>query len=172
VNVSGDLNVRNGAKSLVIDDPRDPGNRAIRHNAVEGPGYFTHYQGSAVLDADGTAWVELPDYFDALNKECTYHLTCVGAYAPVYVAAEVQDNRFRIAGGTAGLKVSWQINASRKDPYAEDHPYEAVAEKAGAEIGRYYYPDGYGVPAELAITRRLDDTGVDVTPVQPTSVEE
>lgn len=138
--VNGVLSV-SGTKNFIIDHPEDPTGKFLLHNAVEGPGYYTHYQGNAVLDADGAAWVTLPDYFDSLNTEPTYHLTCIGGHAPVYIADEVRGNRFRIAGGKPGMKVSWTINAVRKDPYAVDHPYQAVQEKQGSDRGtRLYTP--------------------------------
>jgi len=89
----------------------------------------------------------LPAYYDALNGETHYQLTCVGGYAPVYVATEVKDNRFQIAGGRAGLKISWQITGDRQDPYARDNPYQAEVEKRSTEKGSYLYPKGYGQPA-------------------------
>lgn len=130
-----------GTKNFIIDHPEAPTDKFLLHNAVEGPGYYTHYQGNAVLDAEGAAWVTLPDYFDSLNTDPTYNLTCIGAHAPVYIAEEVRDNRFRIAGGRPGMKVSWIINAVRKDAYAADHPYQAVQDKQGSDRGtRLYTP--------------------------------
>jgi len=152
--VDGDFFVINGSKNFILDHPDDPANKQIVHNAVEGPGYYTHYQGNVTLDNEGKAWVDLPDYFQSLNTDVTYNLTCVGGYAPVYVSKEVENNRFQIAGGKPGLKVSWQINASRRDPYAADHPFQAVQEKVGEQRGRYYYPQGYGRPASMSIAAR------------------
>jgi hypothetical protein len=36
-------------------------------------------------------------------------LTCIGGFAPVYVKEKLTGNRFQIAGGTAGLEVSWEV---------------------------------------------------------------
>jgi hypothetical protein len=148
ITVWGDLEVF-GSKDFKIDHPLDPTNKNLRHNAVEGPGYYTLYHGTATLDADGAAWVDLPSYFAALNGDTYYQLTCVGGYAPVYVATEVTNNRFQIAGGRPGLKVSWQITADRHDPYARDNPYKAEVDKRADEQGFYLYPEGYGQPASL-----------------------
>lgn len=153
VGVSGDFFVVNGSKDFVIDHPLDPANMSLAHNAVEGPGYYTHYHGNVVLGDDGAAWVELPAYFDALNTDPSYQLTCVGGYAPVYVAQEVSSNRFQIAGGRPGMKVSWQVHAARNDPYAKDHPYQAERPKKADEAGRYHYPKGYGAPPEADLAR-------------------
>ena len=61
------------------------------------------YEGMVTLDQNGRAVVQLPDYFDALNADegIHYQLTCVGGYAPVYIAQEVDGNQFSIAGGCA-----------------------------------------------------------------------
>ena len=96
-----------------------------------------------MLDQDGSAWVELPAYFQALNRDYRYQLTTIGGYAPVYVAREIQDNRFQIAGGTAGLKVSWQVTGIRQDPWALMHPVVVEQEKPAAERGQYLYPELY-----------------------------
>ncbi len=149
--VGGDLSV-SGSKNFVTDHPLDPANKELVHNAVEGPDRFTLYRGNAVLDARGEAWVELPDYFEALNADPAYNLTCVGGHAPVYIADEVRDNRFRIAGGTPGLKVSWQVSGLRDDAYARANPYQDVVPKVGEMAGRYYHPAAYGMPEEMAIS--------------------
>lgn len=145
--VDGDFFV-SGTKNFLIDHPLHPTTHDLVHNAVESPGYHTQYHGNVTLGDDGSAWVTLPDYFDALNIDPAYQLTCVGGQAAVYVAEEVRGNRFRIAGGTPGLKVSWLVHATRNDPYAREHPYRAVREKEdrplddagvqarGASVGR------------------------------------
>ena len=151
--VNGSFFVSNGVKLFIIDNPLNPANESLRHNAVEGPGYYTFYHGNVVLDDKGEGWVQLPDYFEALNTEVSYNLTPVGGYAPVYVAQEVQGNRFLVAGGKAGLKVSWQVTANRNDPYAVQHPFEAVVPKTADEQGHYYYPEGYGQPETMSMSR-------------------
>jgi hypothetical protein len=85
------------------------------------------YDGVAVLNERGEAEVILPEYFQALNKDYRYQLTCIGGSAPVYIAEEIKNNRFRIAGGRPGLKVSWLVTGTRDDPYARSHriPVEA-----------------------------------------------
>ena len=70
------------------------------------------YDGVAVLDADGEAVIQLPDWFQALNRDFRYQLTCIGGFAPVYISQEVSNNQFSIAGGKAGMRVSWQVTES------------------------------------------------------------
>ena len=55
------------------------------------------YDGVATLDAKGERWVELPGWFEALNKDFRYQLTPIGAPGPnLYIASKIEDNRFRI----------------------------------------------------------------------------
>ncbi|MEL6254925.1 MAG: hypothetical protein AAFR87_23160 [Bacteroidota bacterium] len=142
--VTGDFSVNSGNKNFILDHPLDPANMILAHNAVESPDHVTYYHGTIKLDANGQAVVELPDYFEALNTDFHYQLTCVGGFAQVYIAEEIKDNQFRIAGGKDGMKVSWQVSARRDDPWAHDHPYQAEIEKEAGEKGLYYYPEGYG----------------------------
>ena len=81
------------------------------------------YDGNVVLDASGEAEIELPGYFEALNREFRYQLTAIGKPGPnLYVSTEIRSNRFEIAGGESGMKVSWQVTGIRKDPFAAANP--------------------------------------------------
>ncbi|MEM9928255.1 MAG: hypothetical protein AAF840_00420 [Bacteroidota bacterium] len=142
--VTGDFSVNNGNKNFILDHPLDPANKILAHNAVESPDHVTYYDGTVRLDENGEAVVKLPDYFEALNTDYNYQLTCVGAFAQVYIASEIRKNQFTIAGGQAGMKVSWQVSARRDDPWAHDHPYQAEEDKEPGDKGKYYYPEGYG----------------------------
>ncbi len=95
--------------------------------------------------------MKLPEWFDSLNKEFRYQLTCIGGFAQVYVAEEIADNSFRIGGGRAGLKVSWQVTGVRKDPYAELHRIKVEEQKPEKERGYYLHPDAYGQSEEKSI---------------------
>lgn len=148
--VTGDLLVT-GSKNFVLDHPLDPANKSLSHNAVESPDHVTYYHGTALLNANGEAVVLLPDYFEALNTDFHYQLTCVGAFAQVYIGTEIQNNEFTIAGGQPGMKVSWQVSAKRDDPWAHDHPYQAEEDKEPTEVGRYFYPEGYGLGRDVQI---------------------
>ena len=79
------------------------------------------YCGMEVLDRRGEAEVDLPDWFEALNADFRYQLTCIGQFAPVFISREIIHNKFVIAGGTPGLKVCWQVTGVRRDTYAEQH---------------------------------------------------
>lgn len=60
---------------------------------------------------------------------------------------------FKIAGGTSGLKVSWQITGIRKDPWANAHRIEVEEEKSDKERGYYIYPELYDQPMDKGISR-------------------
>jgi len=139
------------AGSSQIDHPLDPANKYLNHSLVESQDMKTIYDGVVALDGKGEAWVELPSYFEALNKNFRYQLTCIGGYAPVYVAEEIEANRFKIAGGKPGLQVSWQVTGIRHDPYAEQHPVQAEAEKSPEERGKYLQPEEWGQPKSKGI---------------------
>jgi hypothetical protein len=136
-----------------IDHPLDPEHKVLNHSFVESPDMKNMYDCMAVLDAAGEAWVTLPDYFEALNKDFRYQLTPIGAAFVPYVAEEVAGNRFKIAGGPAGKKVSWQVTGTRHDPYAAAHPIVVEEAKPADEVGTYLVPEVYGQPPEKAAGR-------------------
>ena len=134
-----------------IDDPLDPANKYLSEAGVASSKMLDLYTGHVTLDANGEAWVDMPAWFQSLNEDFDYQLTCVGGYAPVYVAQEIENNRFKIAGGKPGMKVSWQVTGVRHDPYALQHPITAEQEKTGGEKGKYLYPTAYGQPESAGI---------------------
>jgi len=148
----GGIKVVNGPKAFQIDHPLDPQNKYLVHNAVESSEMKNVYDGVARLDKEGTAWVELPEWFEALNGDIRYQLTAVGGSAPeLHVAEEVSENRFKIAGGEEGMKVCWQVTGSRKDPWAAANPFEVEQEKPEEERGRYLEPSLYDAPEEQRV---------------------
>jgi hypothetical protein len=149
VHASGTLTA--GTKAFKIDHPLDPENKVLMHSCVESPDMKNIYDGVAVLDASGAAWVEMPEWFEALNMEFRYQLTCVGGYAPVYVAEEIRGNRFQIAGGTPGLKVSWQVTGVRHDAYAEANRLPVEEMKPAEERGLYIHPTAFGRSEEMSL---------------------
>lgn len=132
VHVTGTLT--GGTKAFRIDHPLDPENKYLYHSCVESPDMKNVYDGVVELDMNGSTVVELPDYFEALNRDFRYQLTAIGASAPnLYIAREVSDNRFTIAGGAPGMKVSWQVTGIRKDALAEANRIRPVVEKPAGE---------------------------------------
>jgi hypothetical protein len=141
-NLSVSGNMSKGSGSFIIDHPLDPRNKNLSHSFVESPDMMNLYQGLAVLDEHGEAWVELPGYFEALNRDFRYQLTAIGSAAPgLHVAAEVSGNRFKIAGGKPEMKVSWQVSGIRHDPYANAHRIKVEEEKSDDARGHYLHPE-------------------------------
>jgi trimeric autotransporter adhesin len=133
LSVGGTLSKSSG--SFRIDHPLDPDNKYLYHSFVESPDMKNIYDGIVVLDENGEATVTLPDWFEALNQDFRYQLTCIGGYAPVYVASEVSGNQFHVAGGRPGLKVSWQLTGIRHDAYANAHRIPVEELKPASERG-------------------------------------
>lgn len=143
-----------GGKFFEIDHPLDPENMVLRHANIESNEILNHYRGNVLLDANGDATVELPEYFEAININFSYHLTPVGAPAPnLYVSEEVSGNTFKISGGTSGMKVSWTVQAERNDMYLQSFPEnrEMEIEKKDIYKGKYYDPASYGLPIEEGV---------------------
>lgn len=155
VDIQGTLSKTAG--TFKIDHPLDPENKFLYHSFVEYPDMMNVYNRNVVLDAAGGAWVELPAWFEALNGDFRYQLTCIGAYAPVYVAEEIAGNRFKIAGGSVGLKVSWMVTGVRRDPYAERYRTPVEEDKPPEAQGRYIHPEVYGLPESRAIHLKGDE---------------
>jgi hypothetical protein len=144
--------VNSAAGRNVIDHPLDPGSRYLYHSTVASPDMKNVYDGVAVLDAAGEAWVVLPAWFEAVNGEFRYQLTPIGAPAPgLYIAREIEQNRFQIAGGEPGLKVSWQVTGIRRDAYAEAHPMAVEEVKPVEEQGSYLHPEEHGQPVTAGL---------------------
>jgi hypothetical protein len=140
-----------GVKAFRIDHPLDPAGKFLLHSSVESDAMKNMYDGVVTLDGEGAAWVVLPEWFEVLNQDFRYQLTCLGRYAPVFIAREVEHNRFQIAGGTPGLRVSWQVTGIRHDAYARAHPLVVEPQKAPSERGKYQNPKELGFPERTAI---------------------
>jgi hypothetical protein len=114
------------------------------------------YNGNVVLDERGEAIVELPEWFEPVNRDFRYQLTCIGSFAPVYVGEEIHENQFKIAGGKRGMKVSWQVTGIRQDPWAEAHCIQVEVDKPVAERGSYLHPELYDMPRERRVDRWIE----------------
>lgn len=151
VTVTGTLS--QGGGSFKIDHPLDPENKYLQHSFVESPDMMNVYNGNVLLDANGEATITMPDYFNALNSDFRYQLTCIGGFAPVYIADEIQNGGFRIAGGQPGIKISWQVTGIRKDAWAEKNRIEVEVEKPEPEKGYYIHPEAIGFDKTMSINR-------------------
>jgi trimeric autotransporter adhesin len=134
-----------------IDNPADPANSYLDHSWVESNDMMNVYNGNTTTDDDGNATVELPGYFEALNRDFRYQLTVVGQFATAIVAEEVRDNRFRIKTDKPNVMVSWQVTGIRQDVWANAIRIEVEVQKTEAERGKYLHPEEHGQPATAGI---------------------
>lgn len=106
-----------GTLVFTMDHPSDPMNKILNQHAIGSSEAMLIYSGSIVLDANGRATVDLPDYFDDINKNPRIQLTGVGT-SDVYVAEDITGNSF-IVGGKPNTKVYWEVTGERTDIHAE-----------------------------------------------------
>lgn len=140
-----------GLKTFQIDHPLDPANKFLNHFSAEGPEPFLIYRGTAVCDEHGAAAVRLPDYFEAINRDPQYQLTPIGAPALLYIAQEVKDNRFLIAGGQPGMKVCWTVTAVRNDRFVQRYGARTEVQKSPEQRGKYLHPELVSQPASMRL---------------------
>jgi hypothetical protein len=141
-----------GSGAFKIDHPLDPENKYLMHSFVESPDMMNIYNGNVILNDEGQAGVELPEWFEALNRDFRYQLTAIGGPgADLHILEEIEENSFRIAGGRPGLKVSWQVTGIRKDAYAEAHRIPVEVEKPAREKGLFLHPEAHGKDIQMQI---------------------
>jgi hypothetical protein len=156
VQVTGNLS--KGGGSFKIDHPLDPENKYLYHSFVESPDMMNIYNGNVRTDGEGFAEVELPEWFDALNRDFRYQLTVIGQFAQAIVAEEVVGNTFVIQTDKPYVDVSWQVTGIRQDAYANDNRIPVEEWKPDAERGLYLHPESFGRPIEEQIGRIPMDT--------------
>lgn len=132
------------AGAFLIDHPVDPANKFLMHSFVESPDMKNVYDGIITTDANGEGIVQLPDWFQALNVDFRYQLTCIGQFAQAIVLKEIANNQFTIKTDHPMVKVSWQVTGIRNDPYAREKRIPVEQVKDAAQKGKYIYPQGYG----------------------------
>ena len=147
--VSGTLTKAGG--SFRIDHPLDPENKYLQHSFVESPDMKNIYDGVVTTDADGFAQVEMPSYFDALNRDFRYQLTVIGQFAQAIVAQEMTDGRFSIRTDKPGVKVSWQVTGIRHDKWANANRIEVELDKPADQKGKYLHPTEWRQSEEKGI---------------------
>jgi len=153
VHINGTLEKSGG--SFEIDDPLDPENMILRHSFVESPDMMNIYNGNVTTDASGIAVIQLPHYFDALNKDFRYQLTVIGQFAQAIVAEEIQNNHFTIQTDKPNVKVSWQVTGIRKDPWAEKNRIVVEEQKSPRTKGYYLNPEAYGLSKTRSVEYAL-----------------
>ncbi|MDA3912410.1 MAG: hypothetical protein PF448_13735 [Bacteroidales bacterium] len=133
-----------GTKAFVIDHPTDPENKNLKHFCMESPEVLNLYRGNVMLDANGEAVVELPDYFESINTNFSYNLTPIGAPVNLYIKEKINNGQFIIAGGNANMEVSWTVYAERNDKYVQAYPEAKQVEVDKRQPGKYLRPELYG----------------------------
>ena len=109
------------------------------------------YNGNLLTDSNGDAIVQLPAYFEVLNKDFRYQLTVIGAFAQAIVADEIRDNKFAIKTNAPNVKVSWQVTGIRHDAYANKNRIKVEENKDERERGFYLHPELFSQPEERGI---------------------
>ncbi|MCP4711402.1 MAG: hypothetical protein GY869_22510, partial [Planctomycetes bacterium] len=149
VEVTGNLS--KGGGSFKIDHPLDPTNKYLSHSFVESPDMMNVYNGNIKTDNEGMATVEMPEYFDSLNRDFRYQLTVIGQFSQAIVAEEIDENQFVIQTDKPNIKVSWQVTGIRQDAYAKANPIAVEKEKSDEERGLYLHPEAFGLGREKSI---------------------
>ena len=168
VHVNGSLSKASG--SFKIDHPLDPESRYLYHSFVESPDMKNIYDGVVATGADGFATVELPDWFEALNRDFRYQLTVIGdgAWARARVSRRIADGRFVIQTDLPGIDVSWQVTGIRKDRLRRSPSHPRRRGQAGGRAREVPASRGLGAarggrprlrPAAQPAARRHGDTG-------------
>ncbi|HEY0701618.1 MAG TPA: hypothetical protein VGD60_02525 [Candidatus Acidoferrales bacterium] len=150
----GELTVDIVSKSsgdFKIDDPIDPGGKYLRHSFVESPDMMNIYNGNVTTNGEGLAVVEMPAWFEALNRDFRYQLTVIGQFAQAIVATEMADRKFSIRTDKGNVKVSWQVTGIRQDAWANAHRMPIEEAKPPIEQGHYLHPELFGAPPEMSI---------------------
>ena len=98
--------------------------------------------------------MNLPDYFDALNRDFRYQLTAIGSLAQATVAKKIQDIRFTIRTSKPGVEVSWQVTGIRQDAYANAHRIQVEEQKPPKEQGHYLHPELFGTNGKQVVAEQ------------------
>jgi len=128
--------------------------------------------GNVTTDDRGYATVELPEWFEALNREFRYQLTVIDDqdsddWVFAKVVREIQTNRFTLRTSRPKTRVSWQVTGIRHDKHAEAHRIPVEEDKSPAERGRYLHPDLYGKSEEFAVYAEKLRAREDKPPARP-----
>ena len=151
----GQITVTQGVNSssaiVQMDHPLDPANKLLQHAAVQSPDMKNIYDGNVTTDAAGEAVVELPNYFEALNRDFRYQLTVIGQFAQAIVASKIANNRFIVHTDKPNVEVSWQVTGIRNDAWAIAHRVNVEPVKPALYRGHYLHPELYGAPEEASM---------------------
>ncbi len=143
-----------GTKSFQIDHPLLPETHFLNHFCTESPEPLNSYSGNVVTDARGYAVVQLPPYFEAINRDFRYQLTVIDAsddFVLAKVVQKIQNNRFVIRTSKPFVEVSWRVEAVRNDLWIQRYGFQSEPEKPDELKGKYLHPELYDQPKERGI---------------------
>ena len=137
---------------MYIDHPVDPANKYLAHSSVESSDMKDIYDGNVTTDASGQAVVELPEWFESLNRDFRYQLTTIGQPAQAWIASKIANHAFTIKTDKPNVEISWQVTGIRQDAWANAHRIPVETPKSAREAGHYLHPELFGAPEESSIT--------------------
>ena len=135
----------------------------LLHYCSEGPEPRNVYQGHVTTGSDGYAWIALPDYYEAINRDPEYVLTVIDSsddFVMVKVTKEIVGNRFQIRTSRPKVKVSWEVKGVRNDKWVQKYGAPVEVDKKDTEIGKYQRPELYNAPQEKGIFYRATKTAM------------
>ncbi|MEN8193726.1 MAG: hypothetical protein ABFS12_12965, partial [Bacteroidota bacterium] len=144
-------NLQKGGGSFLIDHPLDPENKNLSHSFVESPDMMNIYNGNVTTDGNGNADVELPEWFEALNRDFRYQLTVIGEFAQAIVSQKISNNRFSIKTDKPNVEVSWQVTGIRQDAFANANRIPVEEVKNPEDRGKYLHPKAFGMPESMGV---------------------
>jgi hypothetical protein len=161
----GDLSVdgmlTKGGGSFKIDHPLDPEHKYLYHSFVESPDMKNIYDGTVITDDNGEAVVQLPDWFEALNRDFRYQLTVIGTFAQAIVAEKIKGHRFKLKTTSGNVEVSWQVTGIRRDAWANKNRIPVEQDKTASERGYYLHATAFDQPEQKSIQYARDPEGTE-----------
>jgi len=162
VHVDGNLSKAGG--SFKIDHPTDPENKYLYHSFVESPDMMNVYNGNIITNDAGEAIINMPEWFEALNRDFRYQLTVIGEFAQAIVSSKMKENSFSIKTDKPNVEVSWQVTGIRKDAWANSHRIPVEEDKDADNKGKYLHPNAFGKNSSQQAGRQKMENSV--LPVQ------
>jgi hypothetical protein len=131
------------AKNFRIPHPLHPETKSLVHGSTESPLAGVEYWGEGTLDADGSAIIFLPEYFEALTKQQNRAILVTPKdIVDLLAVTDIYNGSFTVTG-TAGQRFTWLVKAEREGadfdaveeaPFQEAVPEAPVATEPVADI--------------------------------------
>ncbi|MES2775005.1 MAG: hypothetical protein V4722_12515 [Bacteroidota bacterium] len=172
LHIGGDMTAT-GTKMFTIDHPLDPANKMLHHFAIESNEVLNSYSGTTTTGTNGKVIVNLPDYFEAINKDFRYQLTVIGSFAQAIISKKISSNQFEIATSLPGIEVSWEVKAVRNDAYMQKEFAVKTEEMKPPKLkGKYFSHVAYNQPAANGMNNEEDvNTSVGLPTLKKTTLK-